>query len=143
MKTHQQHLTSTLSLLKEHSLCAKLSKCYFGQSQIEYLGHIINGEGVVADPEKISCMKNWTTPKTTKELRGFLGLTGYYRKFVKGYGIIYKPLTDLLKKNNFLWNEAALLSFEQLKEAMITTHVLVLPDFSKSFELSTDACDKG
>ncbi|XP_026410722.1 uncharacterized protein LOC113305945 [Papaver somniferum] len=101
METHLQHFSTAFSILKEHSLFAKFSKCSFGQSQIEYLGHIISSEGVAADPEKISCMVKWTIPTTLRYLRGFLGLTGYYRKFVNNYGLICKPLTDLLKKTNF------------------------------------------
>ncbi|XP_026378853.1 uncharacterized protein LOC113273330 [Papaver somniferum] len=115
METHLQHLSIAFSILKEHSLFAKLSKCSFGQSKIEYLGHIISGEGVAAAPEKIACMVKWYVPTTLKDLRGFLGLTGYYRKFVKNYGLIRKPMTDLLKKNNFTWSAEAQLAFEKLK----------------------------
>ncbi|XP_026459437.1 uncharacterized protein LOC113360105 [Papaver somniferum] len=120
-----------------------LSKCTFGQPKIEYLGHIISGEGVIADPIKISCMLNWPVPTTLKELREFLGLTCYYRKFVKAYGIICKPLTELLKKESFKWNDAAHNAFEDLKQVVTTTPVLVLPDFTLPFEIETDACDTG
>ena len=82
------------------------------------MGHIITGQGVSTDPHKIEAMKSWLQPKTLKELRGFLGLTGYYRRFIKGYGMISKALTNLLKKNSFVWGLKAKESFESLKAAM-------------------------
>ncbi|XP_026443768.1 uncharacterized protein LOC113343885 [Papaver somniferum] len=135
MESHLEHLEITLKTLQQHTLYAKLSKCTFGQSKVEYLGHIITGEGVKVDPAKVECMLKWTIPTTLKELIGFLGLTGYYRKFVQGYGIICKPLTELLKKDNFHWNADAQAAFEALKQAVTTTPVLALPDFNLPFEV--------
>ncbi|XP_026458654.1 uncharacterized protein LOC113359193 [Papaver somniferum] len=123
MSEHMEHLKYTFSLLRQHKFYAKMTKFCFGQSSLEYLGHIITAAGVCADPSKIACMQSWPTPSTLKELRGFLGLTGYYRKFVKNYGAISKPLTDLLKKNSFLWTSAATTAFENLKTAMSNTPV--------------------
>ncbi|XP_026398816.1 uncharacterized protein LOC113294646 [Papaver somniferum] len=143
METHAKHLELTLGLLKKHSLFAKMSKSSFGQNSLEYLGHIISGEGVAAEPSRVECMSKWPIPKTLKELRGFLGLTGYYRKFVQNYGLIAKPLTELLKKNKFQWSSEATNAFELLKEAMTSTPVLILPDFNKSFDIATDASDLG
>ena len=100
-KQHLLHLRTTFEVLRQHTLFAKKSKCSFGESQVEYLGHVITIHGVSTDPKKIAAMKDWPTPKTIKELRGFLGLTGYYRRFVKNYGQISKPLIALLKKNSF------------------------------------------
>jgi hypothetical protein len=138
-----KHLKLVLLKLREAQLYAKLSKCEFGKNSIHYLGHIISDAGVSTDPEKTLVMKNWPVPKNTTELRGFLGLTGYYRKFVRSYGIISKPLTQLLSKKGFEWNEQADYAFQTLKEAMINTPVLALPDFSIPFVMETDACDTG
>ncbi|XP_026428528.1 uncharacterized protein LOC113324426 [Papaver somniferum] len=141
MSEHIEHLRIVFSLLRQHKLYAKLSKCCFGQSQLDYLGHIITPAGVCVDPDKIVAIQNWPIPTSIKELRGFLGLTRYYRKFVKNDGAICKPLTDLLRKNSFNWNAVSTSAFEQLKLAMSSTPVLALPDFSKPFTVESDATE--
>ncbi|KAJ4786717.1 polyprotein [Rhynchospora pubera] len=101
LEDHVDHVSIALQILADNGLYAKLSKCAFGVQQIEYLGYIISAQGVSTDPTKVDTMVNWPVPKTVKDLRGFLGLTGYYRKFIRDYGTISKPLTDLTKKNAF------------------------------------------
>jgi hypothetical protein len=91
-----QHLSQVFAVLRHRQLFNKFKKCAFAQQQIDYLGHIIAVQGVSTDPSKISAMVNWLVPKTFTKLRGFLGLTGYYRKSVKNYGIMAKALTSLL-----------------------------------------------
>nr|XP_027064416.1 uncharacterized protein LOC113690623 [Coffea arabica] len=103
LETHVQHLQAVLEILATNKLYCKRSKCSFAQTSIEYLGHVISDVGVSMDSAKVDCIRDWPTPKTVKELRGFLGLTGYYRRFIHGYGLICKPLTQLLKKDGFAW----------------------------------------
>lgn len=106
---------------------------------MEYLGHIISKEGVKLGPQKLVAIQEWPTPKNLKALRGFLGLTGYYKKFVKGYGAITAPLTAFVKKNSFSWNDQAQGAFERLKEAMVRPPMLSLPNFIKTFVVECDA----
>jgi hypothetical protein len=132
MEEHVQHLRLVLEQLRLHQLYLKLSKCSFAQAQIEYLGHIISQEGVATDPTKTEAMLKWPKPLTVTKLRGFLGLTGYYRRFVKHYGIIARPLTQMLRKKQFQWTPEVEITFHHLKEVMTQTPVLVLPDFTQS-----------
>jgi hypothetical protein len=140
---HLDHLRQVLSTLQQAQLFAKLSKCQFGKTSIHYLGHIISDTGVSTDPNKTEVMRRWHVPINQTELWGFLGLTGYYRKFVRNYGIISKPLTQLLSQKGFEWNDQAAAAFQLLKEAMVHTPVLALPDFAQPFVIETDACDTG
>lgn len=140
---HLEHLEVVLKLLDEHKLYANHKKCQFGSKSVEYLGHMISEEGVAADTGKIQVMVEWKEPRNIKELRGFLGLTGYYRKFVKDYGHLARPLTTLLKKERFLWEEMAAVAFKKLKEAMTMVPVLALPDFEELFVVESDASAVG
>ncbi|KAJ7961634.1 Ty3/gypsy retrotransposon protein [Quillaja saponaria] len=124
-------------------LFAKISKCTFGSLQIDYLGHSITAAGVSADPKKIAAINQWPTTRNVKELRRFLGLTGYYRRVIKDYGKINKDLTNLLKKNGFEWNQEAEDSFHRLKKFMTQALVMALPDYKESFILETIASGIG
>jgi hypothetical protein len=136
-------LQQVLSVLLENCFVANQAKCKFGCKQIDYLGHIISGEGVAVDPEKMRCILEWPEPKNVKGVRGFLGLTGYYRKFIKDYGKIVKPLTELTKKDNFVWGTEAIAAFKLMKIIMTSPPVLVLPNFSIPFEVECDAAGRG
>ncbi|XP_060210837.1 uncharacterized mitochondrial protein AtMg00860-like [Lycium barbarum] len=140
---HEEHLKKVLHILRKKQLYAKRSKCSFCQKKVEYLGHVMTGEGVSTDPAKIEAMASWPVPRSLKALRGFLGLTGYYRRFARNYGWISKPLTALLKKNSFKWSSEPQTTFEELKKAMSSALVLALADFTKAFIVETDACSKG
>lgn len=115
----------------------------FGKKELTYLGHIISGKGVATDPQKTMAMVNRPRPGNVTDLRGFLGLIGFYRRFVQGYGVISRPLTKLLWKGAFHWTDEAETAFQHLKQAMVTTLVLTLPDFHLFFAIETDACDDG
>ena len=118
------HVDKVLSTLQEKQWRIKLSKCSFEQQQIAYLGHIISDKGVSTDPSKMLAVQNWPTPANVKEIRGFLSLTRYYRKFIKNYVMISRPLTELLKKGTlFVWTLAAETAFITLKVALVQAPV--------------------
>lgn len=119
-----RYLELALELLKRHKLFAKRSKCQFGCHKIGYLEHLILVQEVRADPEKLRAMVEWPRPKNLKALRGFLGLTGYYRYFIKNYGSIVVGLTTLLKKNSFKWDEVAEEVYKNLKGAITQPPIL-------------------
>lgn len=110
---------------------------------MNYLGHIVSKEGVAVEPDKILTMTDWPKPATIKALRGFLRLTGYYRKFIQGYGKIAGPLTPMLRKDSFFWTLGSKKSFKHLKQSMTQAPVLALPDFSKTFVVECDASGSG
>jgi hypothetical protein len=141
--SHLPHVDKALHLLQENQLFVKNTKCSFGTNKVEYLGHIVSRDGVKVDPKKIQAMQEWSFPMNLKCLRGFLGLTGYYRKFVNHYGKIAKPLTDLLKKNAFHWTHVVEQAFTELKQSMCTTPVLAALDLNKNFVVESDASNMG
>ena len=144
LEDHAIHLRQVLGLLRKDSWKAKMSKCVFGQQQISYLGHVISSQGVSTDPTKITEVANWTAPTCTKEVRSFLGLAGYYRRFVRNFGVIARPLFNLLKKGvPFVWTDTTETTFQVLKQQLISAPVLALPDFQQRFIIETDASDCG
>jgi hypothetical protein len=144
LSEHLTHLRQVLELLSAGQWRLKLSKCQFAKQNISYLGHVIGAAGVSTDPSKIEAVRQWPTPTNVKELRSFLGLAGYYQKFVQNYALIAHPLTDLLKKGTlYVWSSVHASAFGALKEALISAPVLALPDFSKTFQVQTDASDTG
>ncbi|XP_058726191.1 uncharacterized protein LOC131597514 [Vicia villosa] len=139
LSDHVSHLKLILELLFSNQFYAKLSKCVFVVPKIDYLGHFISSEGVTPDPTKIQAVVDWPTPRSLTSLRGFLGLTEFYRRFVRHYASLAAPLTDLLSSTKLHWSTEAESAFTTLKQKMTETPVLCLPDFSKLFVLETDA----
>ena len=122
----KEHLCQVLQLLKQDSWKVKKSKCAFAQQRIAYLGHVIDKNGVSSDPEKFDKVAKWPTPTDCKQVRSFLGLAGYYRKFVKHLGIIARPPFNLLKKNTlYVWTDDTNTAFELLKQGLIQAPVLI------------------
>ncbi|XP_070015850.1 putative mitochondrial protein AtMg00860 [Nicotiana tabacum] len=137
-KLHLEHLATILQLLKDHKLVAKEAKSLFGQKKIDYLGHVVSEKGLSVDPTKIQAILQWPVPRNVKEVRSFLGLAGYYRRFIRQYASIASPITDLLRKETFKWTDQAQEAFEILKKALGSALVLSLPDFSLEFHIETD-----
>ncbi|XP_072087072.1 uncharacterized protein [Arachis hypogaea] len=137
------HLEIVLQTLQKESFFAKMSKCVFSVSKIDYLGHTITEKGVHMEKDKIQVVIAWPTPENLKQRRGFLGLTGYYRRFIKGYASLASPLTDLLKQDAFQWSSVAAHAFESLKKAITSEPVLALPNFDQLFIVETDASSMG
>jgi len=133
------HLDITFGLLHSNHFKLKSSKCLIGRHSIKYLGHIVSHHQVQPDPDKLEAVHNWPKPTTIKSLRGFFGLTGFYKKFVQGYASIAHPLTQLLKKDTFLWTEEAQSAFEKLKQILLQEPVLAIPNFESTFVIQTDA----
>ena len=154
---HLERLEAVFSRMKQHGLTLKPNKCEFFKTKVNYLGHIVSHSGVETDPDKISALASWPEPDNVKALRSLLGFTGYYRRFVKDYAKIIKPLHDLLvghptqkpvskkkkKSISWEWGEAQQCAFNTLKEKLSSPPVLAYADFSKAFILHTDASSEG
>ena len=156
---HIQRLQAVFERLQEHNLKLKPSKCELFRSQVLYLGHVVSRDGIHTDPSKIAAVKEWPAPKNTRDVRKFLGFTGYYRRFVKGFAAIARPLTDLLighptntkskrrrgndNRTPFIWGPVQQDSFDAIKRHLISPPVLAYADYTKPFTLHTDASSSG
>lgn len=141
---HLSRLDEVLLKLSQANLKVKPSKCNLFSEQVQYLGHIISAQGVRADPAKVQAVKDWPVPKTQTEVRSFVGLASYYRRFIKGFAELARPLHQLTEKGRrFKWSEACQVAFEHLKAKLISAPVLAYPDPSQPFILDTDASDTG
>nr|GFB40778.1 putative reverse transcriptase domain-containing protein [Tanacetum cinerariifolium] len=141
---HEEHLRIILELLQKEKLYAKFSKCEFWLDSVKFFSHVINSQGVHVDPAKVEAIKSWTAPKSPTEVRQFLGLVGYYRRFIEGFSLIAKPLTKLTQKNKtYEWGEEEEEAFQLLKDKLCSAPILALPEVSKYFVVYCDASLKG
>jgi hypothetical protein len=141
---HAKHLKIVLQTLREHQLYAKFSKCEFWLDKVEFLGHVITKKGIAVNPSKVESVLEWKSPKNAKEIRGFLGMAGYYRRFIEGFSKIAGPMTKLLWKNTpFVWSEQCEQSFQTLKEKLTTAPVLAVPETDKDYIVYCDASKQG
>ncbi|VVA35062.1 PREDICTED: retrotransposon, partial [Prunus dulcis] len=143
-KEHMKHLELVLKTLRRKKLFAKFSKCQFWLDRVNFLGHVISADGVYVDPQKVEAVVNWPQPTSVTEVQSFLGLAGYYRRFVEGFSTIAAPLTRLTRKGvKFEWSDECEKSFNELKTRLITAPVLALPDDSGNFVIYSDASQQG
>ncbi|GJV68363.1 putative reverse transcriptase domain-containing protein [Tanacetum coccineum] len=141
---HEEHLKAILELLKKEELYAKFSKCKFWIPRVQFLGHVIDRQGIHVDPTKIESIKDWASPKTPTEIRQFLGLAGYYRRFIEGFSKIAKPMTKLTqKKVAFEWGDKQEEAFQTLKNKLCSAPILALPQGAENFIVFCDASHKG
>ncbi|CAN4123908.1 unnamed protein product [Withania somnifera] len=133
---HADHLRLVLQVLRDRKLYAKFSKCEFWLKSVAFLGHVVSTEGIRIDSQKIEAVKDWPKPTTPTEIHSFLGLAGYYRRFIEGFSSISAPLTKLThKETRFKWNDACERSFQELKNKLTSTPVLVLPEGTDGYAM--------
>ncbi|GKA00787.1 putative reverse transcriptase domain-containing protein, partial [Tanacetum coccineum] len=141
---HEEHLKLILELLKKEELYAKFSKCEFWIPKVQFLGHVIDSQGIHVDPAKIESIKDWASPKSPTEIHQFLGLAGYYRRFIEGFSKIAKPMTKLTqKKVKFEWGDKQEIVFQLLKQKFYSAPILALPEGNEDFIVYCDASIKG
>ncbi|CAA0814809.1 Uncharacterized mitochondrial protein AtMg00860, partial [Striga hermonthica] len=143
-KEHEEHLRVVLETLRREKLFAKFSRCEFWLQRVSFLGHVITQAGIEVDPSKVSAVQNWSTPRSPSEVRSFLGLAGYYRRFIEGFYKIALPLSQLRRKSvKFEWTDRCEASFQELKKRLTSAPVLTIPDLSRSFTIFSDASRQG
>jgi hypothetical protein len=141
---HEEHLRIVLQILRDRKLFAKLKKCEFWMDRVVFLGHVISRDGITVDPSKIEAVVNWVRLTNVSEVRSFLGLAGYYRRFVEGFSRIATPLTRLTQKNaKFEWTNECERSFQELKQRLVSPQILTIPSSSSGFVIYSDASHKG
>ncbi|GJW99846.1 putative reverse transcriptase domain-containing protein [Tanacetum coccineum] len=141
---HKEHLKLILELLRKEELYAKFSKCEFWIPKVQFLRHVIDRKGIHVDPAKVESIKDWASPKSLTEIRQFLGLAGYYRRFIEGFSKIAKPMTKLTQKSvKFDWGEKEEAAFQLIKQKLCSAPILALPKGSKNFVVYCDASHKG
>jgi hypothetical protein len=144
--SHEQHVRSVLDVLRTNRLTVALHKCHLNQAEVLFLGHIVSGAGIAVDPTKVAALQDFPVPTDVSQLRSFLGTTNYFRRFVRKYAEVVRPLTDLLKKDlAFAWSQECQIAFEHIKHLLTTAPILALPDWQSTepFHMVCDASYKG
>jgi len=141
---HANHLRMVLKTLEDHKLYAKLKKCEFWLEGVQFLGHIVAKDGISVDPAKVEASVNWPRPTNISEVRSFLGIVDYYRRFVEGFSKLTLPITKLLRKTTkFEWTPECEDSFQELKKHLASTPILAIPEGNEGFVIYSDASKKG
>ena len=141
---HEYHLRIVLQLLRDHQLYAKFSKCEFWLTEVRFLGHVVSASGVSVDPEKVEVVMSWERPKSVFEIRSFLGLAGYYRRFIEDFSIIAAPMTRLTRKEvKFDWDDRCEEAFQELKRKLTSALILIVPDRGQGYTVYCDASRAG
>lgn len=144
MEEHKKHLLVVLQVLRGHQVYTKYSKCDFFKEKVQYLGHFIIKDGIVVDPEKIRTIMEWPIPKDVANIISFMGLAGYYRRFVEGFSSVTYPITSLQNKGKvFQWTPDCQRSFDYLKHFLTTTPILSIADPNKDYVFYTDSSKEG
>ena len=142
LQEHEKQMRDVLSILRENRLYAKKEKCYLVRTEVEFLGHRLGADGLAKEISKTKAIQEWPPLKSKSEVRQFLGLAGYYRKFVDGFSEIAAPLTQLTGETvHFEWGEVEAAAFRRLKQELLKDTVLALPDATKPFVMHTDASE--
>ncbi len=144
LEEHRDNLRKVFQCIREAGLKLQPKKCSFLRSEVQYLGHIVTPQGIKTDPSKTAVVKDWPVPQTAREVKCFLGLAGYYRRFVPGFATIAAPLHKAsTRASHFIWDTSCTDAFQELKQRLTTTPVLAFPQFDLPFVVDTDASDSG
>ena len=143
-REHEDHLRTILQLLRDHQLYAKFSKCEFWLTKLRFLGHVVSASDVSVDPEKVKAMMSWERPKSVFEIRSFLGLAGYYRRFIEDFSRLVAPMTRLTQKEvKFDWDDQCKETFQELKWRLTSAPILIVPDRGQGYTVYYDASRSG
>ena len=141
---HEDHLRIVLQLLRDHQLYAKFSKCEFWLAEVGFLGHLVSALGVSMDPRKVEAVMSWERPKSVFEIRSFLGLAGYYRRFIEDFSRLAAPMTRLTQKEvKFVWDYSCERAFQELKRSLTSAPILIVPERGQRYTVYCDASKDG
>ena len=143
-EAHEDHLRIVLQVLREHHLYAKFSKCEFWLTEVRFLGHVVSASSVSVDPEKVEAVMSWERPKSVFEIRSFLGLAGYYRRFIEDFSRLVAPMTRLIRKEvKYEWNDLCERAFQKLKRRLTSAPILIVPERGQRYTIYCDASKEG